>query len=220
MDLLQGIGSRQSIRAFKQTPVPEQLLRQVLQAASRSPSYKNTQPWQVSIVSGQTRDTLAETLFGLASTNTPPTYDFPAPDNWPPELDFRSKDHGTRRFNALGIGRDDSKLRNELRLQNFRFFDAPCAAFFFMDASLGHWSALDMGLFLQSFTLAAHGAGLGTCMQASVSGYPDAIRECLGLKADKKLIVAMSLGYPDFEAPNNSYQSTRMEVDAFTTWHR
>lgn len=220
MDLLQGIHSRQSIRAFKQTPVPESLLREVLLAAGRSPSYKNTQPWEVSIVSGQTRDTLAETLYSLASQNTPPTYDFPAPETWPPALDFRSKDHGTRRFNALGIGRDDSQLRNELRLQNFRFFGAPCAVFFFMDASLGHWSALDMGLFLQSFTLAAHGAGLGTCMQASVSGYPDAIRECLGLSTDKKLIVAMSLGFPDLEAPINSYHSTRMEIDAFTTWHR
>ena len=220
MDLLQGINSRQSIRGFKQTPVPESLLKAVLEAAGRSPSYKNTQPWEVSIVTGKTRDALADKLFKIASDNTAPRYDFPAPESWPAAMDFRAKDHGTKRFNALGIGRDDSKLRNELRLQNFKFFGAPCAVFFFMDASLEHWSALDMGLFLQSFTLAAHGAGLGTCMQASVSGYPDAIRESLGLPASKKLIVAMSLGYPDMEAPINSYHSTRMEVDEFTTWHR
>jgi hypothetical protein len=30
----------------------------------------------------------------------------------------------------------------------------------------------------------------------------------------------MSLGYPDMKAPINSYQSTRMDVDEFTTWHR
>jgi nitroreductase len=220
MDLLQGLNSRQSIRAFKQSAIPETLLKQVLQAAGRSPSYKNTQPWEVAIASGQTRQALAEVLFQLASSNTPPNYDFPAPESWPPALDFRAKDHGTRRFNALGIGRDDSQLRNELRLQNFRFFGAPCAVFFFMDESLGHWSTLDMGLFLQSFTLAAHGAGLGTCMQASVSGYPDAIRQCLGIPSSKKLIVSMSLGFPDLDAPINSYQSTRMDVDAYTTWHR
>jgi nitroreductase len=220
MDLLQGINTRQSIRGFQQTPVPESLLKEVLQAAGRSPSYKNTQPWEVSIVTGKTRDALADKLFKIASDNTAPLYDFPAPESWPAAMNFRAKDHGTKRFNALGIGRDDSTLRNELRLQNFKFFGAPCAVFFFMDASLEHWSALDMGLFLQSFTLAAHGAGLGTCMQASVSGYPDAIRECLGLPVNKKLIVAMSLGYPDMEAPINSYHSTRMEVDEFTTWHR
>ena len=220
MDLLQGLNSRQSIRAFKQSAVPETLLKEVLQAAGRSPSYKNTQPWEVVIATGQTRQALAEVLFQLASSNTPPNYDFPAPESWPPALDFRAKDHGTRRFNALGIGRDDSQLRNELRLQNFRFFGAPCAVFFFMDEALGHWSALDMGLFLQSFTLAAHGAGLGTCMQASVSGYPDAIRQCLDIPTSKKLIVSMSLGFPELDAPINSYQSTRMDVDAYTTWRR
>lgn len=219
MDVLQGIETRQSIRGFKQTPIPNSLLRQVLHAAGRSPSYKNTQPWEVAVVSGATRDALSDSLFQLASSNIPPKYDYPAPESWPPALDFRSKDHGTRRFQALGVGRDDAKLRNDLRLQNFKFFGAPCAVFFFMDASLEHWSTLDMGLFLQSFTLAAHGAGLGTCMQASVSGYPDAIRECLGIPASKKLIVAMSLGYPDLEAPINTYKSTRMEVDAFTTWY-
>lgn len=220
MDLLQGINSRQSIRGFQSTPVSEMLLRDVLQAAGRSPSYKNTQPWEVSIVSGAKRDALAEVLFKLASDNTPPKYDFPAPESWPAALDFRSKDHGTRRFNALGVARDNQTLRNALRLQNFKFFGAPCAVFFFMDASLEHWSTLDMGLFLQSFTLAAHGAGLGTCMQASVSGYPDAIRQYLEIPSSKKLIVSMSLGYPDMEAPINSYQSTRMDIDEFTTWHR
>ena len=218
MDLLQGIETRQSIRAFKNTPVPKSLLRQLLQAAGRSPSYKNTQPWEVMIVSGPKRDELSDVLFQLASRNTPPKYDFPAPETWPAAMDARSKDHGTRRFKALGIGRDDAKLRNDLRLQNFKFFGAPCAVFFFMDASLDHWSTLDMGLFLQSFTLAAHGAGLGTCMQASVSGYPDAIRDCLGIPASKKLIVAMSLGFPDMDASINGYKSTRMEIDAFTTW--
>ena len=219
MDVLEGINTRQSIRGFKQTPVPRALLTEVLQAAGRSPSYKNTQPWEVAVVTGATRDTLSDVLFNLASNQTAAVYDFPAPESWPDALEFRSKDHGTRRFKALGVGRDDAKLRNELRLQNFKFFGAPCALFFFMDESLEHWSTLDMGLFLQSFTLAAHGAGLGTCMQASVSGYPDAIRHCLGIPASKKLIVAMSLGFPDRDAPINSYQSTRMDIDDFTTWY-
>jgi nitroreductase len=220
MELLHGINTRQSIRGFQSTPVPEALLREVLSAAGRSPSYKNTQPWEIAIVSGAKRDALSKILYELASTNTRPDYDIPDPPTWPEALDFRAKDHGTRRFNALGIGRDDAALRNQLRLRNFEFFDAPVAIFFFMDDSLTPWSTLDMGLFLQTFTLAAHGAGLGTCMQASVSGYPNAIRNFLGVPSTKRLIVSMSLGYPDMQAPLNSYKSTRMDVDAFTTWHK
>ena len=83
MELLQGINSRQSIRGFQSTPVPEALLREVLHAAGRSPSYKNTQPWEVAIVSGAKRDALSKILFDLASTGTRPDYDIPDPPTWP-----------------------------------------------------------------------------------------------------------------------------------------
>jgi nitroreductase len=74
MELLQGINSRQSIRGFQPTPVPEALLREVLSTAGRSPSYKNTQPWEIAIVSGAKRDALSKILFDLASTGTRPDY--------------------------------------------------------------------------------------------------------------------------------------------------
>ena len=114
---------------------------------------------------------------------------------------------------------DDADRRNELRLKNFHFFDAPCAMFMFMDGTLGPWSTLDMGIFLQGLTLSAHGAGLGCCLQASLAGYPDAIREFLGIPNTKKMIVGMSMGYPDPDAPLNAYHSTRMEIDEFVKWY-
>jgi nitroreductase len=125
------------------------------------------------------------------------------------------------KLNISGMMSDDeNNFAASVQPRTFEFFGAPVAVFFFMDDSLTPWSTLDMGLFLQTFTLAAHGAGLGTCMQASVSGYPNAIRNFLGVPSTKRLIVSMSLGYPDMQAPLNSYKSTRMDVDAFTTWHK
>ena len=76
-----------------------------------------------------------------------------------------------------------------------------------------------MGIFIHGVTLAAHGLGLGTCLQASLGNYPDAVRGFLDIPADKKLVVGMSLGYPDPEALLNTYRSTRAEVDAFTRWY-
>ena len=219
MELLQGLESRRSIRGFKPAPVPQELLRTVLKAAGRSASYTNTQPWEVAIVTGAKRDELSKTLYELARSNTPPNYDVPTPKSWPEPLEQRSKVHGARRFEALGVGRGDVERRNELRLKNFEFFDAPCAMFMFMDSTLGPWSTLDMGIFLQGLTLAAHGAGLGCCLQASLAGYPDAIRQCLGIADSKKLIVGMSIGYPDLDAPLNAYQSTRMELEEFVKWY-
>jgi len=218
MELLQGIESRRSIRGFKNTPVSEDTIRKILHAASRSPSYTNTQPWEVAVVTGKKRDELSKILYDLADSGVPGKPDMPTPTNWPPELERRAKEHGARRFSALEIGREDAKLRKELRLTNFQFFGAPCALFLFMDSTLGPWSTFDMGLFAQSLGLAAHDLGLGICLQAALANYPDAVRESLDLPKTKKLVVGVSLGYPDPDAKLNAYRSTRMSVNDFVRW--
>lgn len=218
MELLQGIETRKSIRGFKPTPIPEDTIRDILRLAGRSPSYTNTQPWEVAVVTGAKRDALSGMLYELAKAGAPANPDLPTPENWPAELQIRSKEHGARRFNTLAVGREDAALRNQLRLMNFQFFGAPCALFLFMDSTLGPWSILDMGLFTQSLALAAHGLGLGICMQAALANYPDAVRGALDLPKSKKLVLGVSLGYPEPGAKLNAYQSTRKNLDDFVSW--
>ena len=67
--------------------------------------------------------------------------------------------------------------------------------------------------------LAAHSFGVGSCLQASVIGYPDAIREVLGIEKTKQVVLGISMGYPDLEARINSYQSTRVSPDDFVQWY-
>ena len=53
MELLEGIETRRSCRAFKPTPIKKEILEKILKAASKSPSYTNTQPWEVAVVTGK-----------------------------------------------------------------------------------------------------------------------------------------------------------------------
>ncbi len=218
MDLLEGITTRRSFRAFNPTPVPEEILRRILEVASRSPSYTNTQPWEVVVVSGKKREELSKILSGLAQANTPTNPDIPFPTTWPAEIARRSREHGERRFKALGVEREDEQKRRELRLLNFQFYGAPCALFLLMDNTLGSWSIFDMGLFAQSLLLAAHSFGVGSCLQAMLAAYPDAVREFLGIPKTRKIVLGISMGYPDLEAPLNSYRSERVGQDAFVKW--
>ena len=45
MDLLEAIRTRRSIRKYKKKPVPERMLRRVLDAGRWAPSANNSQPW-------------------------------------------------------------------------------------------------------------------------------------------------------------------------------
>ena len=58
MDVYQCIRSRLTVREFKPAPVPERVIRRMLQAARWSPSARNRQPWNFVVV--QNRDTLSQ----------------------------------------------------------------------------------------------------------------------------------------------------------------
>lgn len=49
------ITSRHSVRAFLDTPVEVQTIKDILAVSSRAPSGTNTQPWKVYVVTGQKR---------------------------------------------------------------------------------------------------------------------------------------------------------------------
>jgi len=219
MKLLEGIKTRKSFRNFKSTPIPKEILARILEAASKSPSYRNTQPWEVAVVSGHKKEELSKILREMAESDVTPNPDLPLPKFWPPELDRRAKEHVTKRFRALRIERENEQQRKELRLLNFEFYGAPCVLFLFMDSTLTSWSIFDMGLFAQSLILAAHCFGLGSCLQASIANYPDAVREFLGITRTKLLVLGISIGYPDLEATINTYQSIRISLNDFVQWY-
>lgn len=219
MEIIEGLLTRKSTRGFKSTPVRREDLETILKAASRSPSYTNTQPWEVAVVTGEKLKSLSKVLYDLAASGQPAKPEIPVASEWPEELEKRSNTHNARRFEALGIQRDDKVGREELRLANYRYFGAPCALFITMDKSLGSWSHIDLGLFLQGLFMAAHGLGLGACLQASLANYPDAVRQELGLPDSKKVVLGISIGYPDPDAKYNRYQSQRADISEFTKWY-
>jgi nitroreductase len=219
MDILEGIKTRKSIRAFKPKPIAKDVLKKMLKAASNSPSYTNTQPWEVVVVRGEKKDELSRKLLELAKAKAPTRPDLPMPKSLPPALEERSRKHGARRLSTLGVARDDEGGREKLRLMNFEFYGAPCAVFLFIDGSLGEWSIFDMGLFAQNLTLAAHSFGVESCLQASVTNYAPEIKNFFGIEESKKLVIGISLGYPDEKAKLNTYHSLKQKPDEFAKWY-
>ena len=171
------------------------------------------------MVCGKKKDELSRVIFELAKAKMPTNPDLPMPTGWPPEHEARFREHGARRLATLGIERGDEKGREKLRLMNFKFYGSPCAVFLFIDGLLGQWSIFDMGLFTQSFILAAHSLGVASCLQASVTNYAPEIKRFLGVPESKKLIICISLGYIDEEAKLNAYRSIKQKPEDFTRWY-
>jgi nitroreductase len=63
MDLMEAIKERRSVRKYKPDPVPEQALRTVLEAVRWTPSWANTQCWEIIIITDpKIKSELATTL--------------------------------------------------------------------------------------------------------------------------------------------------------------
>ena len=70
--LIDLIAARHSKRAFLGEPAPRGVMESVLVAAANAPSGKNTQPWRVEIVEGETLAALSRKLCARFDVDTPP----------------------------------------------------------------------------------------------------------------------------------------------------
>lgn len=221
MDILEAIASRHSVRAFLDKPVSETIIRAVLEAARRAPSGANIQPWQVAVLQGSARVSLAEAILNERKTNPAPHADYQYyPTEWFEPYKARRVACGMALYNTLKIERDDQASRQAVWELNYYFFNAPVGLIFFLDNRLETGSFFDCGMFLQTIMLAARHYGLGTCPQASFIDYSAIIKDQLALPEHTTILCGMALGYPDEAAQINSYRTERETVDDFTKWYR
>lgn len=220
METLDAIRLRASTRAFLDQPVERALIETLLEAARWAPSGVNTQPWQVVVVTGHTKEKLSLALAAAHACGTPDNPDYAYyPAVWPEPYKSRRKACGLALYQSQGIALEDTQKRKAAWLDNYRFFGAPVGLLFFVDKALATGSWVDMGMFVQNVMLAAVDRGLATCPQASIAEHPDIVRAQLNIPAQRALVCGMSLGYADPSAGVNRYRTARAAVDSFTQWH-
>lgn len=212
MDAIECIKTRMSIRKFKGDPIPLEVLMKVIDTARWSPSYKNSQPWELIIVSGEKKDALSKHLIELLENNIPQCPDLSEPRSWPSVIEERINALMKKRSEITGKDLNDPEVRKKAKIANFQFYRAPHGIFLFQDASLTLWSLFDIGLFAQSLMLAAHANGLGTVPQAFLTDYAGQVKKFLGIPESKRLVLGMSIGYPDLESPVNTFRTDRVST--------
>jgi nitroreductase/NAD-dependent dihydropyrimidine dehydrogenase PreA subunit len=186
--------NRRSVRNFKETPVPEPLIRRVMEAGRFAPSAGNMQPWRFTVVTdkefiaeleesaykinsdlyrlGQNDDTAVEAFYAVGGTLPQPFFDF-----------------------RVQVG-FDCVTRRELPV----FLNAPCVIFLGSSGKLVG-SEMQIGICGQNMNLAAMALGLGFCWSnfgRDVRFFPG-VKEKLGFGGDWDILASLCLGYPKFK---------------------
>jgi nitroreductase len=214
------ITSRASIRAFLPTPVPQEIIVDILRVASRAPSGTNTQPWKVTVLTGDALTSLAAKVHAAfddpaASATHTEEYAY-YPTEWrSPYIDRRRK-VGWELYGLLGIQKTDKARMHAQHGRNYTFFDAPVGLMFTIDRVMQQGSWLDYGMFLQNIMVAARARGLDTCPQAAFTPFHKIILAHIEAPSSDMLVCGMSLGWADPQAVENSLVTDREPVEGFT----
>jgi nitroreductase len=228
------LSSRRSTRDFKSTPIPQNVLDQILTDALTAPSWSNTRPFKVAVASGDIRDRISAEFLSrwgvlskimrkgflnklriVYSRYGLPTSNRSIAKPYPSELKPRAERVGKELYELFGVQRGDRDARDKQWAKNYSFFGAPVELFVFVHKSLHIYAASDAGLMMQNLILSAHAHGLGTCAQGAVGIWEDVVRKEFEISKDYRLLCGIAIGYPS-DSPVNNFGANRIGVDELT----
>ena len=219
MEVKEAILGRRSIRKFLKKDIPEELIKEIVTDAQWAPSWGNTQPWELMIVSGPPLERFKqknkEALFSGVKANP----EIRMPEVFTSHLKQRYVDVGRSVLQALSIDRKDFDGRLKYYGDMFYLFDAPVMVLFLLSKDvLLEYAMLDVGLCLQTLLLSAHNKGLGSIVLAASVNYPDLLRSLFPIDANKTIVMGAALGWPDMKAPVNCFERQRAGLMETVTW--
>ncbi|WP_405498875.1 nitroreductase [Nocardia sp. NBC_00511] len=213
------LADRHTCRAFRPDPVPHATIEQILRVAQLTPSWCNTQPWQLHVTAEpDATDRFRKALLDYASSAAPES-DIPFPAAYTGVFRDRRKECGAALYTAVGVPRGDHAGSLRQMLRNFELFDAPHVAIVTTESDLGPYGAVDCGLYLTSFLLAAQSLGVATAPQAALATYSPFIREWFDIPAERQVVAGISFGYSDEDHAANSFRTTRADLGSVVHWH-
>jgi len=176
MTVLEGINTLRSVRKFRMDPVPDDVLKKILEAASKAASGSNTQPWEFVVV----RDPKQKALLKDPMLKT-----------WLQRLSNNGLSNRTR----VVYDEATEMLRNTEKV--------PVIVYCCVDLNRVSKSEevryASIYPAVQNFMLATHALGLATCLTVhgctSTRGEPE-VKKILGVPDHVKIACLVYLGYP------------------------
>lgn len=222
----EAITSRHSVRAFLDTPVDVQTIKDILSVASRAPSGTNTQPWKVYVLTGNKRAEMIERVCAAQlelfqkpelAEQYKETFAY-YPENWISPFIDRRRANGWGLYGLLGIQKGEKEKMAAQQLRNFQLFDAPVGLFFTVNKAMGIGSKMDISMMIQNVMVAAKARGLDTCPQAAWNHFYPIVLDVLGAPDVEELICAIALGYADPDHIVNTFITPREPVENFAVF--
>jgi nitroreductase len=181
MELIDVINQRRSIRKFKNDPIPDELIDELLEAARLAPSGSNIQPWRFVVVKSEEIKTKLDEV-------TPYKFALKAPVLFVCCSDLNALETRGKRVNELmemGAFTDV-----EMDDPNSGKYKGSVGE----SISIKGYLAMNVAIAIEHIALRATDLGLGTCWIGRVDS--EKTKQILGLSDDFQVVMLLPIGYP------------------------
>ncbi len=189
IDLFEAINTQRAIRYFTDEPVSDEVIHQLLVAATKAPSGGNRQGWKFLVIRDrETKQKIAD----YYEDSWERAYGAQNPE--PPDIQShvrRSADHLARHLAEVPV----------MLIACIEHDGGP--------SSMGRGGSIFPSV--QNVLLAARGLGLGSCLTSLHKRYEQEIKELLGIPENVETAALLPIGYP--AAPARYGPTTRAPVE-------
>lgn len=198
---------RYSARDFTSKEVTEEDLNEIVEIAELSPSWANSQPWNVYIATGKSLSDIREKWIEQNASEIEGNSDLPS---------GHREDFGERALNNMNhlfgsvietLGDPEEFAKTQPIL-----FNSTTIVYLTMPKGAPMWSVYDLGAFSMSLMLAACEKDIDSIPAYELIKYPEVLRENLPIPEDEDIIAGIALGYAS-DAKVNEFRSSRMDVE-------
>lgn len=206
MNVSEALQTRRSCRAFKPDPFDRDMLVDILNTALCTPSWANSQPWEIFVAGGEMLKEINQAYLENRQNNVSVSTDITSPKGWP------EVHAGRKKVFMSGLSLAAGEAFKQFGKLNQEFFKAPAVIYLCMDKRLTTWSMYDLGALSQSIMLAATERGIATITAVSLVHYPEILRSKLDIPDNLFIVIGIAIGYKDEQHPINKFRSVRRSV--------
>ncbi|MEX0781809.1 MAG: nitroreductase family protein [Dehalococcoidia bacterium] len=198
-DVFEVIGTQRAMRRLKPDPVPEELIKKLIWAATRAPSGGNTQPWRFLVVTDKEKRKALGALY-LDGWNRYVKAGYTDRPALPPEQEAAQ----ARTLASAQYLAD--------HLHDVPVHIIPCT--WKLEVNTGIASGSSIYPAIQNLMLAARALGLGTALTTIHRWNEEKVKELLGVPESAETAALIPVGWPK----GKFGAGPRLPVEAVTYW--
>lgn len=214
MEFQDAVKKRHSVRDFSNQPVSKEDLTAIVNLAKLSPSWANSQTWQVIIATGDTLEKIRAHHLKTVQQGVPGDAEIPSLHREQMGNNgIKNVANWMTDFN--GFIKDESQVP---AMDSAHLFNAPAVAYLLIPQNPSLWEAYDLGSFGQTLMLAASDRGIDSIPAMELVQYPQSLHEILNVSDQYIFALGIALGYRNSDSLINKFRSSRMDNQDFLTF--